>query len=263
MFKIVEVDERNKNYVIKRLRLNVLRNLFVIYDLIYEPDKLVTYVAYENDNLSGLLLLYKSTPPMVRIDGEEHIVCRLLEYLPNDNMILYCPPSLVNMVKNKFPQANCYLEYQMYVGKGEQNFITPNLATKLESKHTQLLAELYSSALQGEPRLSKERIKELLETGCRFFGVFDEERLVSVAGSIKRLPEVGEITGVFTHPKYRGKGFATMATSSATEHILRYSNGSTLYVGAYNKPAIRVYEKLGYRKIDEWYWVDIGTGIRP
>lgn len=263
MAKIVEVDERNKSYVIERLRLNLLHNLFVIYDLLYEPDKTVAYVAYEDENFNGLLLMYKVTLPMVRLDGKEQKARELLEYLPKDNMILFCPPSLVNTVRSRFPHANCYPEHQMYVAKGEENLVAPNFAERLEVKHAPLLAELYSSSLEElQFYRSEQRCREQLERHS-VYGVFDKEKLVSAAISVKRLPEVGEIIGVFTHPKYRGKGYATMTTSAATEDVLRNANGSNLYVAAYNKPAIRVYEKLGYKKIDEWYWVDIGTGTKP
>ena len=264
MFKIVEVDESNKNDVVKRLRLDLLRHVPVVYGLMYEWDKATAYVAYgSDDSLKGLLSIYRRTPPMVRLDGEERATHKLLQFLPKENMILFCPPTLLNIVKSRFPEANCHPEYQMYVAKGEEHLVTPNLAERLEPKHAPLLAELYSSSPEEfQFSRSKQRCKELLEK-CGVYGIFDKDRLVSAAVSVKMLPDVGEIRGVFTHPKYRGRGVGTMATSAATEDVLKHADGSNLYVGAHNIPAIKVYEKLGYRKIDEWYWVDIGTGTRP
>lgn len=262
MFKIVEVDESSNDDVVKRLKLDLLHNLFMVYNLMYEPDKTTAYVAYgSDDSLKGLLLIYRRTPPMVRLDGEERATHKLLEFLPRDNMILFCPPTLLNIVKRKFPEANCYPEYQMYVAKGEERLITPNLAERLEPKHASLLADLYSSS-PGEFRISEQRIKELLEK-CGVYGIFEADGLVSAAVSVKRLPEIGEVIGVFTHPKCRGRGFGKMVVSAATDDVLKHADGSNLYVGAKNIPAIKVYEKLGYRKIDEWYWVDIGTGTKP
>ena len=149
----------------------------------------------------------------------------------------------------------------MYVAKGEERLVTPNLANRLKPEYAHLLAELYSS---GEPqfRRSEEKCKELLEKS-NVYGIFDESKLVSAAISVKRLPEVGEIMGVFTHPKYRGRGFGKMVVSAATENVLRYADGANLYVGVDNKPAIKVYKRIGYKNIDDWYWVDIGTGLKP
>jgi ribosomal protein S18 acetylase RimI-like enzyme len=264
MFKIVKVDESNKEDVVKQLRLDLLRNYPIVYGLIYEPNKATAYVALGRDNsLEGLLSIYRRTPPMVRLDGEERAARKLLEHLPKENMILFCPPTLLDIVKNEIPEANCYPEHQMYVAKGEEQLVAPNLAQRLESRDASLLAELYSSGGQRFLFLrSESRCKELLEKR-RVYGVFQGNRLVSVAAAVKRFSKVGEITGVLTHRDYRRRGFGILATSAATEDVLLQAGGANLYVGADNEPATKMYEKLGYKKIEEWYWVDVGTGTKP
>jgi predicted GNAT family acetyltransferase len=168
---------------------------------------------------------------------------------------------LVNVVKEKFPHASCYPEYQMYAAKGEEHVVSPNFAQRLKPQHVSLLAQLY---LTGESQFhkSEETCKKLLKKRG-VYGVFQNGKLVSVAVAVPLLPEIGEIRGVLTRPNYRNKGFGTMATSAATKHILERADGANLYVAADNKAAIRVYEKLSYKKIDEWFWVDIGTGLKP
>ncbi|MEM3626933.1 MAG: GNAT family N-acetyltransferase [Candidatus Bathyarchaeia archaeon] len=263
ILKITKVGESNKNYIVNRLKIDLLHNLFVIYNLICEPKNSITYVAYDDNEFKGLLSVYKATPPMVRIDGEEDAVHRLLELIQWNRMILFCPPALLHVVKCKFPDANCYPEYQMYVVKGEEKPITPNLAEKLKPENAPLLAELYSSSpAEFQFSRSEQRCRELIEI-CNVYGIFKEDKLVSTAVSVKKLPEAGELIGVFTHPKYRGRGLGKMVVSAATEDALQYTKGVNLYVGADNKPAIRIYEKLGYRRVDEWFWVDIGTGLKP
>jgi predicted GNAT family acetyltransferase len=44
---------------------------------------------------------------------------------------------------------------------------------------------------------------------------------------------------------------------------LRHAEAAALFVRADNYPAVSVYEKIGYRKIGEKLWVDVGTGLRP
>ena len=261
VFRIVEVKEENRQSIIERLRPDLLHHLFSIYNLLSEPDKTSVYVAYDDNLFKGHLLTYRGRTLMTRLDGEKKSAHKLLELLSNENMILFCPPHLVDVVKEKFPHASCYPEYQMYVAKGEEYLISPNIAQRLELKHASVLAELYSAG-ESQFHRSEEACKKLLEK-CGVYGVFQNDKLVSVAVAVPLLPEIGEIRGVLTHPNHRNKGFGTMATSAATKHILEHTDGANLYVAADNKAAIRVYEKLRYRKIDEWFWVDIGTGLKP
>lgn len=59
------------------------------------------------------------------------------------------------------------------------------------------------------------------------------------------------------------QGYATLATSAITEEALGSAEAAALFVRSDNYPAVSVYEKIGYRKIGEKVWVDVGTGLRP
>jgi len=71
------------------------------------------------------------------------------------------------------------------------------------------------------------------------------------------------IGGVYTQPTRRNKRYATLATSAITEEALGSAEAAALFVRSDNYPAVSVYEKIGYRKIGEKVWVDVGTGLRP
>ena len=71
------------------------------------------------------------------------------------------------------------------------------------------------------------------------------------------------IGGVYTHPGYRNRRYATLATSAITDEALGKSDAAALFARSDNYSAIRAYEKIGYRKIGERLWVDVGIGIRP
>jgi predicted GNAT family acetyltransferase len=68
---------------------------------------------------------------------------------------------------------------------------------------------------------------------------------------------------VYTQPTRRNKGYATLATSAITEEALGSAEAAALFVRSDNCPAVSVYEKIGYGKIGEKVWVDVGTGLRP
>ncbi len=84
-----------------------------------------------------------------------------------------------------------------------------------------------------------------------YFGVFYDGRLVAVAGTHVVSPEEGVavVGNVFTHPRYRGRGYATLATGATTEAILRECRDVVLTVDPRNIPAVRAYWRLGYTEV--------------
>lgn len=263
-YKIVQVGEADRERVARSLKSeDLLVHHFDIYDLLYEPENTTMYVAYDQiSSLSGYLLTYRRLrTPATRLYGEREAVSQLLDLLEDEKMLIFCTPELLDVVEKRFPQARCYLEDQMYVSRSLVRFINHEEAVRLDPEHTSSLAELYSSGESSYAR-SEERCRTLLEKHV-VYSVFADDQLVSAAITLKRLPEVSEITGVFTRPKFRGRGLTTIATSAATEEALKNAPKTTLFVRSDNIPAVKIYKKLGYRKVCQWYWVDIGTGLRP
>jgi ribosomal protein S18 acetylase RimI-like enzyme len=89
-----------------------------------------------------------------------------------------------------------------------------------------------------------------LELGV-FYGAFDSERLVSVAGThiVSDQERIAALGNVMTHPDYRGQGLATMVTSAVCEELLdRGIELIGLSVNRSNEAAIRVYEKIGFKR---------------
>lgn len=263
-YKIIQVGETDRESVAGSLKSeDLLVHHFDIYDLLCEPENTTMYVAYDQtSSLSGYLLTYRGfRVPATRVYGEREAVSQLLNLLEDEKMLIFCSPELLDVVEERFPQARSYLEDQMYVSRSLVQFINHEEAVRLGPEHASSLAELYSS---GEPSYarSEERCRTLLEKHA-VYGAFADDKLVSAAITLKRLPEISDITGIFTKPRFRGRGFATIATSAATEEALKNAPKTTLFVRSDNIPAVRIYKKLGYRKVCEWYWVDIGTGLRP
>lgn len=69
------------------------------------------------------------------------------------------------------------------------------------------------------------------------------------------MPEVLPIGNVYTHPDYRGRGYAKTVTSAITGDALLSGARALLHVAEDNEPAIRVYRTLGYRTISRKPWV--------
>ena len=81
----------------------------------------------------------------------------------------------------------------------------------------------------------------------RFVGVKRDGRLAAMAGERMHPPGHVELSGVCTHPDFRGHGLATRLSAYVTRAIL--TNGEVPFLHAWrdNAGAIALYEKLGYR----------------
>jgi GNAT superfamily N-acetyltransferase len=79
-----------------------------------------------------------------------------------------------------------------------------------------------------------------------FFGIFEDERLLAMAGKRLHLPGYVEVSGVCTHPDARGRGYARLLMSCVMEEILGAGATPFLHAFAGNHNALRVYEDLGF-----------------
>jgi len=84
-----------------------------------------------------------------------------------------------------------------------------------------------------------------LELG-NFFGVFQEGRLMAMAGKRMHLPGCIEVSAVCTHPEARGRGYARMLMSRVMDEIVQSGRVPFLHTFADNHGAIRLYESLGF-----------------
>ena len=79
-----------------------------------------------------------------------------------------------------------------------------------------------------------------------FWGIRREGRLVAMAGERMKVPGMTEVSGVATHPDWRGHGFARALSAFIASEIVRRGETPFLHAFADNAPAIRLYETLGF-----------------
>jgi GNAT superfamily N-acetyltransferase len=78
-----------------------------------------------------------------------------------------------------------------------------------------------------------------------FYGIFDGDRLVSMAGKRMHVPGFIEVSGVCTHPDFRGRGYAGRLTQVIVDEIEQA--GRTPFLHAWEgNPAQYLYESLGF-----------------
>jgi ribosomal protein S18 acetylase RimI-like enzyme len=79
-----------------------------------------------------------------------------------------------------------------------------------------------------------------------YFGYFDGERLMAMAGERLRAPGLCEISGVCVHPDYQGRGLARQLIGKLIHRHMRRGDISFLHVMRTN-PAHQLYLDMGFR----------------
>jgi predicted GNAT family acetyltransferase len=80
----------------------------------------------------------------------------------------------------------------------------------------------------------------------RFIGVRIDGRLAAMAGERMRFPGHAELSGVCTHPDFRGRGLARRLSAAVTAEIQRRGEKPFLHAWTTNTAAIALYESLGF-----------------
>ncbi|KPU43162.1 acetyltransferase (GNAT) family protein [Oxobacter pfennigii] len=103
----------------------------------------------------------------------------------------------------------------------------------------------------------KKRIKNKLEvkTGRAFF-IEEDGIIVSAANTTAENSKSAMIVGVYTHPDYRSKGYATLCMNVLCRELL--SEGKSLCLFYDNPAAGRIYKRLGFTDIGNWNMYEIG-----
>ncbi|MCL4518229.1 MAG: GNAT family N-acetyltransferase [Thaumarchaeota archaeon] len=69
--------------------------------------------------------------------------------------------------------------------------------------------------------------------------------------------------GVETRQEFRRRGYGSIVVSAAVREALKHSRCCSLFVRSDNEQALGLYWALGFKKIGEELWVDLGTGLIP
>ncbi len=92
-----------------------------------------------------------------------------------------------------------------------------------------------------EPGPFRERTMEL----GNFYGIFESDRLMAMAGQRTRVPGFVEVSAVCTHPEARGRGYAGTVMHEVMRDI--FAERRTPYLHAFaDNPAVRLYQSLGF-----------------
>ncbi|CAL1690119.1 hypothetical protein MMB232_00240 [Brevundimonas subvibrioides] len=96
-----------------------------------------------------------------------------------------------------------------------------------------------------------------------FIGVRQGGRLVAMAGRRMRVDGFIELSGVCTHPDWRGRGYAAGLSRAVAGEFLASGEGVFLHAFAEHAPTIAFYRSLGFEIRAPMTYTRLAEGDRP
>jgi predicted GNAT family acetyltransferase len=191
--------------------------------------------------------------------GGEEAVVKLLDIVSADKIIFHVFPEFEPMIRRKFTiKVKYYVDF-MLLKKGEEHLYINHEVRPLSLADAISFASLRKEAPTNEEiEEAKNFLKEV-----PFYGIFRNDKLVSVACIQARIPEIWMIGGFYTKPEYRNQGCATSLASFLVREALKTTEHVGLHVRADNYPARHVYEKVGFKPYVKMCWLNYNIDLAP
>ncbi|MCJ2519425.1 MAG: GNAT family N-acetyltransferase [Candidatus Thermoplasmatota archaeon] len=252
------VTARRRDFI-DYLASDRLGNAFALYDLQEEADRVRCWAASKENSFVGYLLLwYGMMSPHAILRGSREAVYSLLPEAPKDGCTFLVDPVCSGCVEDTREVTARLMMDLMVATEESARLVTDQGVRRLTVEDGASMTLLYDELGRGGDR----DFGAWIERGIAF-GVYDGERLVSVGGTHLQSEDLCFIGGVYTASDHRRRGYAARVTSAVTKKALEQVPTVSLLVVSANRAAIRLYRKLGYRKVSEWVWMDVGTGRNP
>jgi predicted GNAT family acetyltransferase len=94
----------------------------------------------------------------------------------------------------------------------------------------------------------RERIRELVDKKRSVIRIYDRTIVAKCEYSAVTADAV-QLMGVWTHPQVRRRGFGRDLLQDVCGHLGRRGQSVTLFVNDFNRPAVALYESLGFNRI--------------
>ncbi|MBY8999559.1 MAG: GNAT family N-acetyltransferase [Candidatus Heimdallarchaeota archaeon] len=207
-------------------------------------------MAFENESIVGLCLIWKNHVAHVRGQNED-IVKSLFNAIPKD-----IPVTQINfeykykeLLKSLIPNPKYEISlHRMVLNRGK---LIPRFP--LDKPYTQRpLSKADAPAIvklmaKDHPIFwGKIKVDNLtFDENQIYTGLFDGRKLISF--TLAWIDETAAIiTTVATHPKYQNQGLATYLVNENVHEMMDHTDIAIIHVTTENKPAIKIYSKVGY-----------------
>ncbi len=246
-------ETRNKNTIRKALSTDRAWSAYALGDL--EPDLFEKTSWFLSDCAApSIALLFRAfETPVLFTHGTAFGIEKILKEIENEKrMFLSVRPDVLALVQERFLVSDQQLMLRM-VHHGTRvacNFS----AVRLQSNQVSKLKTLYADG--DETGEAPDFFAEYMVEQGSFFGVFDGDELAAAAGThlIASDESIAAVGCVYTRRDHRGEGLGTIVTGAVTADLIKRGIDTIiLNVKKTNDAAIKVYERLGFKRYCEFY----------
>jgi hypothetical protein len=169
----------------------------------------------------------------------------LVETLWNELRVRLDPPTVVRMNQPIYALPK-RLDYpDLTVGRYATMRDLDALVPACAAMHKE---EVGIDPLERDAAGYRERIRELIEKKRSVVRIVDG-RIAAKCEYSAVTGDAVQLMGVWTHPSYRRRGLSYELLREICGHLSRKGKTVTLFVNDFNRPAVALYERLGFRRI--------------
>ncbi len=255
--RIVELEDLSLSLLrllVEMYRRDPITHVYLLYDIIYESESTDAVFALESGSeIAGYVLIWHGGRRLgVHVWGEARQLLDTVS-LKGPAVVQLYGEGLAGRVMESLG-SSARLERFVDMAVDEDGFRAWSTAEAVrlradKEEHVEAFSEFSKARKRflGDPQ-------ELLKK-WRYYGVFVEDRLVSVACAYIRMPEVWCIGDVYTLEEHRGRGYGKTVTSAITRDAVSSGAIALLHVAEDNAVARRVYRALGFRALRTRPWI--------
>jgi RimJ/RimL family protein N-acetyltransferase len=239
------LDKSLERSLFEYMNQDRIRHFWGIYDLQHVKEKVHTWVALSEENISGYIM--EINERIIHIRGIADSAIPLLESTDLNKPLFNIEPAHLYGVKalyKQFKPADATSKCRVTTFLSMK--ISANEFKPKKAKNARELGREDAEEVRNLLARESDRIKDLLK-GLSF-GLHEKGQLVAFASAPEIIEDLAIIRGVYTQPNLRGKGYATKVCSAVTARLIEQGKEAFLYVSKENQPALNVYRKLGFRE---------------
>ena len=218
-----------------------------------------------SDGGSTVVMLYRAfATPVLFAQGDPRAAASILDQFSSEpRMFLHVRPEMLPVLETRYEVVELRRMWRMVLERDAYRSASTPDVVRLSLAHQSAVTRLFEDGA-GTGESPDFFFPSMLEAGV-FYGVKDAHELVAVAGThlVVRSEDVAAIGNVYTRRDHRGRGLAANVTSAVVDELLRLRIGTiVLNVSQSNAPALRLYERLGFRRHCGYYeglatrWID-------